>query len=305
MTTAPALPALPEERSAGAERPLAAIGLVLIAVALFSVMDALSKLLTTRLDPLEIVWGRYFVLALLLAPAVARRPRVVLARQPLLQLVRGLSILAAALLFIAGLARLGLADATAIGFASPLLVTALSVLLLGETVGIRRCLAVATGFLGVLVVVRPGSGAIGAAALLPLGSAACWALSIVVTRRMRGADQPITTLLWSTLSGFAASSVLLPFVWVAADVADWTMMSAMGILSGVGQYLLIAGLHRGAASLLAPFTYSQMVWSALLGLAVFGTAPTPATWWGALLIEASGVYIAHRERLRTRPAAAL
>ena len=300
MSNARVLPVLPADGRTGAERPFLAIGLVLLAVGLFSIMDALSKLLAARLDPVEVVWGRYLVILLLLAPPVLRRPLLLATARPLLQLLRGVSVLGAALLFIAGLQRLALADATAIGFASPLIVTALSIPLLGEQVGIRRWSAVATGFLGVLIVIRPGSGAIGSAAALPLLSAACWALGIVLTRRMGGADQPLTTLAYSTAIGFALSGAALPLVWRHASLEDWAIMVAMGVLSASGQYLFIAGLVRGAASLLAPFSYSQMIWSTLMGYLVFGAVPEVWTWYGAALVVASGVYIAHRERVRAR-----
>lgn len=300
MTNAPALPVLPADSRSGTERPFPAIGLVLLAVSLFSVMDSLSKRLVEHLDPIEVVWGRYLAILILLASLVLRRPSLLRTARPRLQLLRGIAILGAAVLFIAGLKRLPMADCTAIGFASPLMVTALSIPLLGERVGARRWSAVAVGFLGVLIVVRPGSGAIGTAALWPLASAACWALGLVLTRRMAGIDPPLTTLFLSSLAGFVLSSLALPVVWQPASLLDGATMAAMGALSAAGQYLLIAAFTRGAASLLAPFSYSQMIWSTLMGYLVFGAVPVASTWCGALIIIASGVYIAHRERLRAR-----
>jgi drug/metabolite transporter (DMT)-like permease len=297
MTTTPAQPA---DLRFGAERPFLAIGLVLVAVALFSVMDAMSKVLAVRLHPIEIVWGRYLVMVAILAPLALRRPLLLVASRPALQLLRGLCILGAGFFFVAGLAHLALADATAIGFASPLIVTALSIPVLHEQVGIRRWSAVAVGFVGVLIVIRPGSGVVGAAALPPLSSAACWALAIVVTRRMTGSDQPLTTLVYSTVIGLALSSLALPVVWQAPSLTEAAILAAMGLLGAIGQYLFILGLTRGAASLLAPFSYSQIIWSTLLGFAVFGAVPALWTGWGAALIVASGLYIAHRERIRAR-----
>jgi len=287
---------------AAAERPFFAIGLVLLAVMLFSGMDAMSKLLVVDYDPFEVVWGRYVVITAILAPLVLRRPRHLKSLRLGLQLARGIGMLGAALFFIAGLARLPIADATAIGFASPLLVTALSIPLLGERVGPRRWTAVAAGFVGVLVVIRPGSGAIGWAALLPLASATCWALSLVVTRRMRHDDGALTMLFYSTVIGVVLASAALPLVWRTPDVRAWAMLAAMGVLSVAGQYLLIVALTRSAASLVAPFSYSQIVWSTLMGILVFGTVPTGATWLGAGIVIASGVYIAHRERIKARRA---
>jgi drug/metabolite transporter (DMT)-like permease len=300
MCKAPVLPLSPAEGRSGGERPFVAIGLVLLAVSLFSVMDALSKLIAERLDPVEVVWGRYLVILFLLAPPVLRRPTLLLTEAPRLQLERGVAVLGAALLFIFGLQRLALADATAIGFASPLIVTALSIPLLGEQVGLRRWSAVVAGFAGILLVIRPGTGAIGLAALLPLSSAACWAYGIVLTRRMGGTDPPLTTLVYSTAIGFVLSGASLAFVWRPPSLVDCAIMAAMAVLSAAGQYLFIAGLARGAASLLAPFSYSQMIWSTLMGYLVFDAVPEPWTWCGAAVIVASGVYIAHRERIRAQ-----
>jgi len=298
QATAPSAASLPFRHSA--DRPLAAIAFVLVAVAIFSVMDAMSKILAADYDPIEVVWGRYLAILALLLPLALRRPRVLLSTRPGLQFIRGIGVLGSALFFIAGLARLPIADATAIGFASPLMVTALSIPLLGERVGPRRWSAVIVGFVGILIVVRPGSGAIGASALLPLSSAACWAVSLIVTRRMRAADAPLTMLLYSTLIGFVLSGLALPLVWRPPTLAACSLMALMGVLSAGGQYLLIAGLTRSAASLLAPFTYSQMVWSTLMGYLVFNAVPTFWTWCGAAVIVGSGIYIAHRERVVRR-----
>jgi len=126
------------------------------------------------------------------------------------------------------------------------------------------------------------------------------ALAIVLTRRMGSTDRPVTTLFYSSLVGFVLSGGALPFVWQAPAVADWAMLAAMGVLSAAGQYLFIAGLTRGPASLLAPFSYSQMIWSTLMGYLVFSSVPVAWTWVGAGLIIASGLYVAHRERVRAR-----
>jgi drug/metabolite transporter (DMT)-like permease len=294
---APSAPLSPGFGSAGSERPFVAIALVLLAVTLFSMMDGISKLLTRDYDAVEVIWGRSLAILGLLAPLLLRNRALLATRHPGLQLLRGVATLGAGIFFIAGLARLAIADATAIGFASPLVVTALAIPLLGERVGPRRWSAVAVGFLGVLVVVRPGSGAIGMAAFLPLASAACWALSLVVTRLMRGGEPPTTTLFYSTLVSLVLSSLALPFLWAPPGGAALMLLLMTAILNAGGQYLLIAGLARGDASLLAPFSYSQMLWSTLVGFFLFHTAPTASTWCGAGVIVGSGLYIAHRQRL--------
>lgn len=302
MDNAAATPLASVPGRPGAERPFVAIGFVLLAVAVFSVMDAASKILVADYDPVEVMWGRYLAILAMLVPLILRSPRALVVARPGLQLARGICIFGAAVFFITGLAILPIADATAISFVSPLLVTALSIPMLGERVGPRRWAAMAVGFLGVVVIIRPGSGAFGPAALLPLLSAACWAMSIVVTRRMRNHDRPLAMLFYSTMIGFVMSGAALPFVWRPPTAAALALMVLMGALSVVGQYLLIMALTRGAASLVAPFTYSQIIWSTLIGFFVFGTVPMLWTWCGAAIVVGSGIYVVHRERVTRRAA---
>ncbi|HLJ64641.1 MAG TPA: DMT family transporter [Stellaceae bacterium] len=291
-------PAHPREP---APRPFVAIGLMLIAVALFSLMDSVSKLLAQSYSPLEVAWGRYVAIFLLLLPFVLRNPRRMLrVAWPGLQLVRAITVMGSALLFIAGLQFLPLAEATAIAFTSPLLVTAMSIPFLGERVGPRRWASVVVGFLGVLVVIRPGTRAFDPAALLPLGSAAFWAMSIVATRRMGSRDRPITTLFFSTSVGLVLCSAAMPLVWITPTPEAIFRTFLVAMLSAGGQYLVIIALMRAAASLIMPFSYSQMLWSILLGYQIFGTIPATNTWIGATIIIGSGLYIAHRERVTSK-----
>lgn len=286
---------------APADRPGRGILLMLATMALFSSSDGLAKLLAEAHHPIQIGWARFmFGGALVLLPLLLRAgPRRVLATaRPGLQVVRGVCMLGSAQFFIFGLAVLPIAEATAIGFASPLIVTALSIPLLGETVGLRRWLAVVVGFAGVLIVVRPGSGVFSAGAAYPLLSALCWALGLIVTRRMRHEAGPLTTLAWTVLTGLAGTTALVGFVWTWPSAAGWLLMAAMGALHGLAHYALIRALGHGPASLLAPFVYSQMVWAALLGLAVFGTFPDGWAWLGTAIIVGSGLYTLHRERVR-------
>lgn len=271
--------------------------MALAALLLFSVQDALSKLLARSYDPLEIAFMRYLTMLVLMLPFVLRRRGVLRSYMPGRQLVRGLAMLGATLFFILGLSHLPIAEATAIGFVSPLFVTALSIPMLGETIGPRRWVAVVIGFLGVLVVIRPGASAFDPAALFPIASSVCWALGLVLTRTMHRADTTLTILFYSTLIGFSLSGVAMPFLWRTPDLQALALMTGQGILSTIGQALLIAAFGRAGASVLAPFSYSQMLWATALGYVLFNTLPDALTWTGAAIIVASGLYILHRERI--------
>jgi drug/metabolite transporter (DMT)-like permease len=281
----------------GGERILAGIAMTLAAMFLFSGMDGLSKYLTADYHPLEIAAMRQVFAVLALLPFIIRAPSALRTARPVLQIGRGLCMFCSSILFIVGLAHLPIAEASAIGFVSPLLVTALSIPLLGEKVGPRRWTAVIVGFAGVMIVVRPGTAAFDPAAFYPLASSTAWAFGLILTRIMRDSDQVLTTIFYSTLVGLAVGGAVLPFVWRAPDMTGLALMAAMGLLSAISQTLLIAAFARAPASILAPFSYSQMLWATLIGYFVFATIPDAVTWTGAAILIASGIYTLHRERI--------
>lgn len=291
---------------AAPDRVLRGILLITASVALFSLSDAMAKLLRLQgLPAVEIAWLRYIVFVVLaIGLAVHGRALGLRPKRPRLQLLRGVTLLGSAVLFIAGLGYLQIAEATAITYISPGFVTALSILFLGETVGIRRWAAVLTGFAGVLIVIRPGSGAIQAAAAFPLASAFCWACAIVITRRMGASDRTETTVLWSAGTGLVILSTLVPFGFVLPNLAQLGLGLAHGLCSSVGQYLVILAYRQAAASLLAPFSYVQLLFSTTLGWLIFAAVPDRGTLLGAAVIIASGLYTVHRERVRARERAA-
>ena len=280
---------------------LPAILLVLCGVTLFSLSDTLSKLLREQLPAVEIGWMRYVVFTGFAALLAARgRYAGLWPRRPGLQALRGVTLVGSAVLFIAGLGYLPVAEATAINFVSPAFITALSIPFLGEIVGVRRWAAVLVGLAGVLIVVRPGTGAVQAAALFPLSSALCWAAAIVVTRRMGTSDRAETTLFWSAAVGLVLLTGLVPFDFVRPGARQIGIAVVLGLCNSVGQYLVILAYRRAAASLLAPFSYAQLLSSTALGYAVFGAVPDRTTLLGGGVIVLSGLYTAHRERLRAR-----
>ncbi len=219
---------------------------------------------------------------------------------PWQQTARAAAVLGSAVVFMAGLDALPIADATAINFVSPLVVTALSIPLLSEKVGLRRWIAVLVGFAGVLVIIRPGSGTFGWAALLPLFSATLWAVGLILTRRMSPTEPALTTLSYSTFLAAIALTLVLPFVWQTPDAGALVLLLVIGVISVTAQYLMIVGYSHAAASVLAPLTYTQMIWSTTLGYLVFGAVPGLFTWIGGAIIVASGLYVLHRQRVRSR-----
>ena len=281
--------------------PVGGILLMLLSVTLFSCSDATAKYLSSELPGFEVVWLRYIVFVLMLMPSVLRQRGAPLrSSRPGLQLLRGFCMLGSSLLFITCLPLLPLADATAIGFVSPLCITALSIPVLGEKVGLRRWLAILVGLVGVLLVIRPGTSSFQPASILPILSALSWAAAIVLTRKISGGDGTVTTLLYTAVSALAVVSLIVPFYWVMPSLRQIGLGLVYGGFASGGQWLVVLAFHRAGASVLAPLTYSQLVWATALGFLIFHTVPDGWTLAGAAIIVASGLYTAHRERVRAQ-----
>lgn len=254
----------------------------------------------TGMPSVEIAWIRFLVfvvilLPIVLAPASGNPMR---STRPLLQVFRGLGLLCSSIFFIMALGYLPIAEATATGFISPLFVTGLSVLFLGEKVGLRRWTAIIAGLLGVLIIVRPGTAAFQPGTIFPIISALGWATALVLTRKISGADRAITTMAFSAITGFLVLSVIVPFYWI---VPSWTQIAlgvGIGVAATVGHWIVVLAFRYADASVLAPFSYVQLVWVTLIGFFLFGEVPDAVTFAGAAIIIASGVYTAHRERVR-------
>jgi drug/metabolite transporter (DMT)-like permease len=218
--------------------------------------------------------------------------------RPGLQLMRGAALLSSSLFFISGLRFLPIAEASATGFVAPLFVTALSIIFLGEKVGMRRWVATALGLVGVIIILRPGSGAFHPAAFFPIVSALAWACTLIMTRMMSGSERAVTTMTYSSITGVCILSALVPFVWVAPSWHDIMFGILIGVASTAGQWIVVLAFRYADASVLAPFSYTQLLWVSILGFLVFGEVPDIWTITGAAFIVASGLYTAHRERIR-------
>jgi drug/metabolite transporter (DMT)-like permease len=297
---------LPEKKPAGrtaperADRPFRGIALILASTVFLGLSDVTSKYLSATLPSIEIAWIRFLVFALVMVPAMLPGSHLFSLRtaRPGLQVMRGVALLGSSLLFISGLRFLPIAEASATGFVSPLLVTALSIVFLGESVGVRRWLATAVGLIGVLIILRPGSSAFHPAAFFPLLSALSWACMLIMTRMMSGREAVMTTMTYSAIVGIAILSALIPLVWVAPSWHDILFGILIGVASTAGQWIVVLAFRYADASVLAPFSYTQLLWVSILGFLVFGEVPDIWTVTGAIFVVASGLYTAHRERLR-------
>ncbi len=266
---------------------------------LFALLDTGAKYLTADHHVFQVVWGRYFFSMALLPLIVGRVSpmRVARTNHLALQIVRSLLLLAATAFFFTALRFIPLADATAISFVSPLLLTMLAIPLLGETVGRRRWTAVIIGLIGALIVIRPGFGMAGWATLLPLASALAYTFYQIATRKLCAVDPPVTIFLYTGIVGTVVMSAVVPFFWTWPTLGGWLVMIALGLLGGGGHYLVIQAFRRAPASALSPFTFAVILWTTTTGYLVFGDAPDAPTMLGAAVIVASGVYVFYRERV--------
>jgi len=284
-----------------ADHPLRGIALIVGSTVFLASSDALAKYLGRTLPPIEIGWIRFLVFLLIMLPVVLSSSGSPLrAARPKLQVLRALGLVSSSVLFITGLRFLPIAEASATAFVAPLFVTALSIVLLGESIGVRRWMATVVGLIGVLIVIRPGTAAFNPAVLLPILSALGWALTLIMTRMIAGADRAVVTMTYSALVGFVALSALVPFVWVTPNSHDVALGVAVGIASTLGQWIVVLAFRYADASALAPFSYTQLLWVSILGYAVFSEIPDLWTFVGAAVIIGSGLYTAHRERLRRK-----
>ncbi len=271
------------------------------AVTCFAGLDTTAKWTSQMLPPLQVVGLRYlsaFVFIVLLCRPW-RRPGTFRSRNPRVQVARALSLVVATMCAFTALHYLPLGQVTAIQFAAPLVIAALAGPVLGEWPGPHRIAAVVVGFVGVVVVTRPGlhmHWAVWVAVLCAL-MGAVYALT---TRRLAGRDRPLVTLFWSGLVGAVAVLPAMVAVWVPMPAAAWAATGLMGVLATLSHYLLILANERTAASTLAPFTYTQLVGATLLGWLVFGDLPDGWTVLGGGIVAASGLYILFRERVRRR-----
>jgi drug/metabolite transporter (DMT)-like permease len=282
---------------------LAGLLLQFCAIALFVALDTVTKVLTASLPVPQIVFMRFvfhvLVVAVALRLATGRVPWR--SRAPGLEAVRSLLLLGANAMFVVALSYIPLADASAVTFASPIFTAGLAALVLGEVVGRRRWAGIGVGLFGVMIALRPPflTGEIPHWALfLPLVTAAFFGGYQILTRKLSAVDSPSTIILHTGLAAGAVAGLAQPFVWQAPSGAAWMMMALAGVFGAAGHYLLIQAYSRAPASILAPMTYTQLIWATLSSALIFNDPPDGWTLLGSAVIAAGGIVVGWPERRR-------
>jgi len=274
-----------------------AIVLNLSAWVMLPIMDGFAKYLSSTLPVLQITWSRYFFTVVIVLPImlIFFRKNLTWTEQPKLQLIRGLLLFCANILFFYSISIISLSKALTLAFIAPLIVTALSPVLLGEKVGFRRWAAVITGFIGSLIVIRPGFVEINLASIAALGTGVLYAFYLIVTRKLHNSDNPLLTLLLTGVVGLVIGSIIMPSIWVQPTINEWYMMFAIGFFASIGHLFLILSLRYADASKLAPFGYFEIVTNIIIGYFFFSHFPDYWHFLGLFIIISSGVYIFRRE----------
>ncbi|HEY2611164.1 MAG TPA: DMT family transporter [Reyranella sp.] len=293
------VPASPPAR----DHILRSILAILFSVACFSVLNAISKTLTQHYPVVQVIWARYVFAFVFMMALFLPRSGLALFRWHNVgsQVVRGLLLFFSSFLYFHGIVYLPLATAASISLTSPLIVTALSARFLGEPVGVRRWIAVCLGFIGAVIVVRPGHANFEWHSLLIVASTLCSAFYQLFSRRYGQAERPDASATMATIVGTVVALPMLPFEWQTPSFGwDWVLFVAIGICAGVGHYFLTIAYSQAPAATVAPFNYVQLIGAAILGYLVFDNIPDFWTWVGAAVIVCSGLYLGHAERLRYR-----
>lgn len=268
--------------------------LILVSCLTLASHDGLSKHLTQLYPVFLVIWARYLaqttLMLALFTPRMGRR--VFKTLRPKLQICRGLSLISVSMLFISGLSHIPLAEATAVIFLTPLLVTIASALL-GERVSRAQWLAVGFGLVGVMIIVRPGGALFTPAILLPFGAAVSFTIYQLITRRLSATDHPVTSNFITSLVGTVVMSVLVIFNWQTPSLHDALLMAGLGAMAMTGHLLLTNAFRFASAAALAPFTYSQIIFAGVVGLFAFGHVPDTGAILGMAIIIGSGLVMAY------------
>lgn len=277
------------------------IGLMLTAMAVLPFLDAIAKYLGQQGVPvMQIVWARLFFGAILTMPFALKLagPRGLLPNMPVMHAVRASFMIAATGFFFAALHYQSIADTLAIFFVQPLVITLLSPWVLGEKVGIRRWLAVVIGFIGTLIIIRPGFQQLTPGVPLALGSGTCLAVYLLLTRRIAGSAPAMVTTFYTSLVGAIIMTAIVLFVWQAPTPAQWGYFILLSAIANGGHFLIIRAYDHAEASLLAPLAYSEMIMATFVGWYFFGDFPDAWTFLGVGILIGCAIYISWRERVQ-------
>jgi drug/metabolite transporter (DMT)-like permease len=292
MTEEQSIPVTPP-RAPFIENRRKAILLFITAVALLATMDMIVKFASYSLSTPQIVWGRYVaqLIAMVLIAGPTGMLTCIRSSVPGLHVTRALLLFGSNFAFMAALRYLPLTEANMVGFASPLLLTALTYPILREKVGLGRWAAVIAGFVGILIILQPGTEVFRWAALLPLGMAIGAAFYHVLTPIVARVEDPGISMYYLGIIGAVSMSTVVPLYWTHPDPLGWSMLFIIGVLGTVGHLLIVRAFAHAPASMLAPFFYVHLIWAAIYGWFVFGDLPSVATIVGGVLIIAAGIYV--------------
>jgi len=267
---------------------------------LLPLMDGLAKFLSQEIHFLQVVWGRYFFMALisLFITFLFFRQHLKWPSNFQIQLIRSLFLFLSTILFFYAISIISLAEALTLAFVSPMIVTLLSAIILKEEVGFRRWSAVVVGFIGVLFVIRPGFNEVNLATITALGCGICYAIYIISTRKLSNQDSPLLTLIFTGLSGSIVISLIVPFYWSDLTLIQLSLLVLLAAIGTLAHFLLILSLNFAEASKLAPLSYSEIIMNVIIGYYFFGDFPSQWVWIGLVIIVASGVYISFRENIK-------
>ena len=276
------------------------MGLALLAFLLFACLNVLTKHTSVTYSMVQILWFRYLLFGGFgLGLAVRKHKKAAFRSQmPMLQAARAILLVSEVGLYVFAFRHLPLAEISAASGTGPMIGTAMSAILLREVIGIRRWLAVLAGFVGVMIIVRPGFGAFNPWMLIPLGGTVLWTLYQVLTRMVSEFDDSERTTMFTGTIGFGLLCLALPFFWEPVDLPWLLTLLLLAVFGVAGHSVLIKALSLAPASLLQPLSYSGMVWAVLFGWLIFDDIPALATILGAAIIVASGLYTMHRQRIK-------
>lgn len=281
---------------------LIGIGLICAAYICFTLLDTTAKWLNHSIPTVQTVWGRYTISVLIIFSFINpwTKPGVLITRRPTLQIVRSLLLFGSTIANFIAINYLQLTQTMTISLATPLLVALLSGPFLGEHVSRDRLFAITIGFLGVILVARPGFGGIHPIALLSIVGMVCYAVFSLLTRRRAGFDTTETTLVYSGLIGATILSFAAPFFWqTPPDVLTMGLMIATGAFGAIGHFFLIRAYRHAPAYILSPFMYTQLGWMTLSGYLIFGDVPDGFTIAGGTIVALSGLYLVLKEGQKT------
>jgi drug/metabolite transporter (DMT)-like permease len=275
-----------------------AIALMCGTMVCFTGQDTCAKWLSASLPIAQIVWARYVGASLiaLIASRPLSRPAILRSRRPRLQLLRSALLFVSTTANVFAVRQLQLSETATISFLTPVFVALLAGPVLGEKVSAERMIAIALGFLGVVIATRPGAGTFQPIVLVAIAGV-CNSGYVLATRKLAGADAAQTTLVWTQIAGIVFLTPMLPWVWRQPQSAlDWLIMAGMGVFAATSHGMLIVAHRYTPAPTLTPFTYTQLIWMIISGVVVFGQWPAPTTLIGAALVVACGAYLAVKER---------